>query len=300
MSYWDDPAHHGSEQLHRRFWLAHARVREAVNRRVSGDPGTWMVDWVVARLAGESPRERALSIGCGIGILERQLVERGGFERVLGVDPAAGAIEEARRRAASAGLGARLDYRRATAAEALATERGLDAVVFHGSLHHIERVGETLDAVLGALRPGGLLILDEYVGPSMAQWTWWRLLPRTLLLRSLPRRHRRTRIVRAPRNPEDPTEMIASAEILPAVRRRFEILEERPYGGQILATLFPSLRQPGDGPSAPTAEELDRVVLRLLALEDALLARPWLPGSRTHHAVVLARAPGGSAGISAG
>ena len=48
------------------------------------------------------------------------------------------------------------------------------------------------------------------------------------------------------RHSEDPTEAIASSEILPATERRFQLLERRDYGGNLLAILYPNLRKPPD------------------------------------------------------
>jgi len=38
------------------------------------------------------------------------------------------------------------------------------------SLHHFGHLGETMRLIARALGPGGLLIMDEYVGPSRFQW----------------------------------------------------------------------------------------------------------------------------------
>jgi len=103
-----------------------------------------------------------------------------------------------------------------------------------------------MDLAACALRPNGFLWYDEYVGPSRNEWTWRKLLPANVAYYRLPSRMRRPHLIRAPINREDPTEAIASSEILPATERRFQLLERRDYGGNLLAILYPHLRKPPD------------------------------------------------------
>lgn len=290
MRAWAQPAgHQRSASL---GWLAHPRVRAAVNRRVTGSADRWMVEWLAAPLAADLPLRRALSIGCGLGSLERDLASRGLVVEIEGVDLEPAAIAEAERLARAAGLESRVRYRAAEGEAALAGARELDAVFFHGSLHHFEAVERVLDRAREALRPGGWLILDEYVGPALREWSWARLLPLNLLYWMLPPGYRRPWSVRAPVNPDDPTEMASSSRIPAAVRARFERVVDRPYGGQLLAVLYPNLLLPGERPGGPTPAGIDRVVARWLALEELLLRHPKWPGAASHFRVIVARRAG--------
>ena len=58
------------------------------------------------------------------------------------------------------------------------------------SLHHFNHLGETMRLIARALGPGGLLIMDEYVGPSRFQWTSAQMRAANALLAALPE-HRR-------------------------------------------------------------------------------------------------------------
>jgi SAM-dependent methyltransferase len=163
-----------------------------------------------------------------------------------------------------------------------------DGIFFHGALHHLEPVSEIVRLAKASLRTGGILYVDEYVGPSMRQWSWWRLVPANVAYYlAAPRRLRRPRLVRAPRNPEDPSEMIDSASILPAVRREFEVLAERGYGGNLLAIVYPNLRHEAAG------DELGRVVGRLIRMERVVVR---VVGH--HHAVVVGKVAEASASDS--
>jgi SAM-dependent methyltransferase len=287
MAYWDDPRRHfpGEE-----IWMGHPAVRARINRRVTGDPAWWPISWLRARLGSRAPLARAASVGSGTGALERDLVRQGVVERVTGVELSSACVAEAERLAAEAGLTDRIEYVTGDARAWLEQARGYDALFFHGSLHHFDRLPELLAAVARALGPGGLLYLDEYVGPAAGEWGIAHALLWNAVYRlRIPGRLRRARLVRAPRNDEDPTESVASSAILPAVASRFRILERRDYGGNLLAPIYPYLRRPSHDPPAPRALH-DAAIERLLDLEELLLRHPWLPGAASHHTVVLATA----------
>jgi SAM-dependent methyltransferase len=278
MSYWSDLDHHGWDEI----WMNHPAVRAAINRRVTGDPQLWPIAWLPSVVPGRTPFGRALSVGCGVGNFERTLVEFGIVRQVTGIDASAEVIAQARRSAAEAGMGERISYVVADARELLGIERGLDAIFFHASLHHFDRLPAFLGLVRQALSPRGILYLDEYAGPSRDEWSWRHLLRWNAVYWRLPRAVRRTGVVRAPINREDSTEAIESSGILPAVEEHFRLIARRDYGGNLLAVIYPSLLRPNQ-PGGPPAAQFDHTVESLLRREEALLSRE--PG---FHTVVVA------------
>src|SRR5260370_8269730 len=65
--YWDEGAP-GEPEDH--YWGAQPLVRRAINRRGTGDPNCWPMDWFRRRYAG-SPLPLGISVGCGEGLLGR-------------------------------------------------------------------------------------------------------------------------------------------------------------------------------------------------------------------------------------
>ncbi len=279
MTYWSDLEHHSWSDL----WMNHPAVRARINRRVTGRAELWPIAWLASAVPERIPFGRAVSIGCGVGNLERSLAELRLAEHVIGVDASPRAIEEARRLAAEAKQTDVIEYAVADARAFLAAARDLDAVLFHASLHHFDRLDELLGLARRALKPRGVLYLDEYVGPARDEWSWRDLVRWNALYRRLPAALRRTRIVRRPINRQDPTEAIASSGILPAVEAHFRVLGRRDYGGNLLAVIYPSLLRP-DQPGGPPAELFDRTVGALLEREDRLLAA----GAATFHTALVA------------
>jgi SAM-dependent methyltransferase len=218
-----------------------------------------------------------------MGELERDLVRLDLVDRITGIEISPVCVREASRAVAEAGLGSRISYRCADAWTELATFRDLDAVFFHASLHHFDRLDEMSRLLRRVLAPGGLLYLDEYVGPSPEEWSLRDEIRWNWHYYHLPKVVRRVGRIRPPINLDDPTEAVASSEILPAIEREFSTLERRDYGGNLLSVIYANLRRTTQDPSVPRPA-FDAAVARLLDAEDQLLAA----GHPTYHTVLLA------------
>lgn len=247
--FWDAQA--GATQ--RRYWADYPLVRNHVNTCVTdvwwGLPTHgFKAGWAYQPLA------RGLSIGCGTGLLERDLRWMRICEEVDAYDLSPESIRLARERA--------LDGVRFEVADCERFEYPrdrYDALFFHGSMHHIFDPAALLDRILPALREGGLLFLDDYVGPSRDEWTDEHLVHANRVYAELPASWRTVETLDPPYDFTDPSEMVRSSAILPAVRERFEILWERPYWGNLL---FPLLSQVDDAEaSRPESEPILRMLI---------------------------------------
>ncbi|HEY7446523.1 MAG TPA: GNAT family N-acetyltransferase [Vicinamibacterales bacterium] len=103
----------------------------------------------VLELLAPRPGERILDLGCGDGVLTKQLVDHGC--QVVGIDSSPAQIEAAR----THGLDAHV-----MAAEDLPFQREFDAVFSNAVLHWIKRADPMLAAVQRALRPGGRFVAE--------------------------------------------------------------------------------------------------------------------------------------------
>ncbi|MGD9497441.1 MAG: class I SAM-dependent methyltransferase [Armatimonadota bacterium] len=309
------------------MWGQLAAVQARINAKISGDPSRdWIAHLMSTQLPGMWPVERALSLCCYEGQVERALARAGVFRHCLGLDISEGALRRARQYAAAEGH-ACIEYAQQDI-NALTLEPGQYDVVFsRGALHHIAALEHVLDQIAIGLKPHGILVINEYVGPSRFQspdrrievcnaaltllperyrrsvsWqriqrvgpgahralgAWlklaWLKLRNGTLFEALSRRlyHRRLRarsevyvkrevprIQASEMAVDDPTEAIRSAEIVPLVRERFEILDQRPYGGTILLPVLDDIAG-NFGPDDPTATKLLEM---LFEIEDTLMA----------------------------
>ncbi len=101
----------------------------------------------VLELLAPQPGERVLDLGCGDGVLTRELVRRGC--QVIGVDGSPEQVEAARR--------LRLDARVADA-HRLDFHEEFDAVFSNAALHWMKRPDAVIQGVWRALRPGGRFV----------------------------------------------------------------------------------------------------------------------------------------------
>ncbi|HEY7370056.1 MAG TPA: class I SAM-dependent methyltransferase [Thermoanaerobaculia bacterium] len=270
--FWDgDGNGHLGESGQDHFWLSQPLVRRAVNLRVTGDPNTWPMEWFARRFAPK-PLPRGLSIGCGSGTLERDVLAKGVCEEVEGVDFSRSSVLEARRLAEEAGLSSRLRYR-VEDVSSLSLPRGrYDIVFFHGSLHHVRGVERLLDEVRESLRMGGLLYVDEYMGPSRSEWTEQDWVFARAAFDALPEALKNRANLMIPLPFDDPLESVRSSAILPEVRRRFTVVADRPYGGNILWFVLPCID------IERLREDATGALSRLVTLEDHLLEKGWVEG----------------------
>jgi SAM-dependent methyltransferase len=115
-------------------------------------------------LRGRQIRTMA-SLCCGFGSVERHIASRlPELEHCLGLDIADGALEAARRRVAELGLRG-LEYRKADLNAYEWPEAQYDLIVANGALHHLANLDGACRGIYKALRPGGVLLASEYVGP---------------------------------------------------------------------------------------------------------------------------------------
>ncbi|MEU6851112.1 class I SAM-dependent methyltransferase [Actinacidiphila alni] len=136
---WDETLFLGSAPYYRRGRLPYA-------------PG--LADAVAGELALDR-RGRLLDVGCGPGTVALDLVHR--FAEVVGVDPDAGMLAEARREAAARDVADRTRWVRARAEELPLDLGTFTAVTFGQSFHWMDR-DRVARTVLDMLEPGGAFL----------------------------------------------------------------------------------------------------------------------------------------------
>lgn len=283
-----------------RGWLDSPILRDEVRRRQTGRVD---VDWPEA-LAGQLglPRDgRWLSLGCGPALLEIACAARGLFSAMDAVDISERALDVARRTAGERGVTS-IRFSTGDIDPPRIEPATYDVVLFNMSLHHVKGLASTLETVHSALRPGGRLFVNEYVGPSQFQFGKGQLALVRSLLDAIPERLRVDLTTGKPKSEylrqpvehwwsADPSEAVRSDEILEALAERFDVVFRRDYGGALLALalehIVHNFRE--DDPEAVTT-------LRFAALLDELVtAHRILPSDF----VLLALARKGEAGAGA-
>ncbi len=170
-------------------WLHEPAVRRYVNESVTGDPNLWLLEGLSPGLGS---MDHAVSLGRGNGTLDRHLREGGICASLTGIDIASRSLEVARRRASERGL-TRMRYVLGDLNRLTLEKGSCDGAFFQQSLLHVSNLESCLDVVRAALRPGGLVYMDEYIGPSQMEWRRDLLRDADEVYRKLPAGARRRR-----------------------------------------------------------------------------------------------------------
>ncbi len=167
-AYWSQQS--TTEQLAGAYWLELPATQQRLSAKISGDPAVDGVLYTVQRhLAGRLPLSHCLSLGCGEGRLERRMAQFGVFVQCDALDIADGSIAVARKAAQAAGYD-HINYQVADVNTIALSANTYDAVWGTASIHHIDKLEHLFAQVANSLRPGGIFVLEEYVGANRFQF----------------------------------------------------------------------------------------------------------------------------------
>jgi SAM-dependent methyltransferase len=231
----------------RSFWQSTVVMAE-INRRVTGDPQCKPHEYFIRRYCA-TPRTLALSLGCGDGHLEHELLRLNACERLVAVDLSPERLARAHASTPEE-LRGRIEFVCANL-ETWEPRQSFDLVLAKGVLHHVHGLERLFSIIAESLLDSGVLYVDEFVGPSRFQWTDSQLAIVNRLLDRLSGDLRRdlvdpSRGSKAPASrptvacmiEADPSEAARSAELRGLLRSHFEPFEEREWGGAIFHLLF--------------------------------------------------------------
>lgn len=222
---------------------------DAVNRRISGDPNKDWVTYVIGKYLSKGKGSYiGLSLGCGVGILERQLQKYKIFKRLEAFDFADEAIRQARKSAKSENL--RIHYQVADLNKLKLKQNAYNFIFANSVLHHLENLEFVIEQIDRALIDKGILFISEYVGPSQFQYTNEQVKIINEILNILPYEYRKrvtdSQALKPPFSAPtkefmdtfDPSEAIRSAEIVRLIKKKFEVVEHTDFGGTLLHMLL--------------------------------------------------------------
>lgn len=229
------------------WWIIPA-VRRRWNNMISGDAEISYQHYLAQKYWPDKFSLRLLSVGCGGGTPELEFLKTGCFVQIEAFDISPAIIAHAQEKADRLHLPG-IHFFTADAARYVYGKERWDAVLFHSSFHHLRRPEKILPQVAQSLCPGGLLIVNEYVGPDRNQWRSEQLQEINRLLAELPPRYRKRYDGRSVKQKawrpgrlrmllNDPSEAVHSSTLPDLIRANFETVEEKSYGGNLLHPLL--------------------------------------------------------------
>jgi len=262
---WDEATRTGTAGERARAWLSCDQVLEDyVYPQLGG------VNWYgfIHRHCGPHPLDLGLSVCCGEGAVERNLVRTGICRACEGMDISPEAVAYSRDLAQRSGLST-ITYRIGDVEKEKLEPARYDLVVGWMGLHHLTKLGRVFSQVERALRPGGAFIVNEYIGPARFQMPalqvelineWLRQLPEELRLTvSGQVRGVFVRPTVAEVVARDPSEAVSSDRVLPELQERFAIAQRVDYGGVLLQWVLADLTQNFDPGNAEHRAWLQRL-----------------------------------------
>ena len=254
-------------------WHQHPLVIQTYNERIQ--VGRDQLEHYVQHHMGfvvddDDPKLHCLSIGCGDGNTEINMVKIGLCSTMKGIDLSSKRIDTANANIPDY-LKDRITFvvENAEAAKTTAetettttTEtthpRYYDLILFSHSLHHVFNLESMADKIkTKLLHPThGIIVLEEYVGPKRWQFSKQRRKQMSTILQTLENKYPTYQHIlrqnplwdfRTPKfknvNPksveqDDPSETIRSYEIIPVLSEYFDLVVDVPLGGNYFQWIF--------------------------------------------------------------
>lgn len=229
-------------------WWSIPRIRRRWNKIITGTSEMDFPEYTVNKYLKGKRDLKLISPGCGTGSIELKFAKYDNFSRIEGFDLSPGRIRIAKKNARKSGL-SNIFYFVEDVNKYNFGVKQYDVILFNSSLHHFNNIEIILEKICKALKSDGLLIINEYVGPNRFQWTNTQLKEANRYLKKIPSRYRKlwksNCIKKKIYRPgllrmilSDSSEAVHSEEILPLIRTKFERIEEKPYGGNLLHLIF--------------------------------------------------------------
>lgn len=254
-------------------YLSHPLVATYTSLRALGSVVSHM-DVVIAEIRTKTPPgARILSPGCGAGRKELAIARALPDRHVIAGDVAKEALAMGREAAAKEGL-RNIEFVFQNFNDLHLDARSLDAVTGLGAFHHIENLEGFWAECRRALRPGGVIMGQEYIGPDRFQWTDTQVAEGNRVLREIvPEVHKvhHREILRTPIAQMlalDPSEAVRSTAMLPTLAAAgFELAGYASGGGALLQPVLMDQVHTFD----PTNWAHNLVLAKLFAEEDRLM-----------------------------
>jgi len=253
-----------------RQWTNIPVLQERIRLRITGDPHVNIPAYIRGKYGQEDTQWKALSLGCGTGRKELAWFAAGGLSQLDGYDLSGRRIAEAQRLAAAAGMEKQVRFIRSDIRYLQVQKHAYDLIILDDALHHFTPLRPILRNISNWLAPQGLLVVNEFVGPSRFQWTDRQMEIANVLLEEVPS-GLNVRPDGTPRPPVhrsgtlamimyDPSEAVESSSILPMLHELFTIQEETLYGGALLHLVFKDIAQNFLQPNAEALACLRRCI----------------------------------------
>jgi SAM-dependent methyltransferase len=266
--------------------------QRAIARPQTGSLDGYNLDRV-GQLFLTPPPARMLAIGVGMAFTEEHLLRNNFAQHITAYEMSVTAVERARERLAAAGYADRIDLRSADVLADNLPSGTFDVVFVQAAIHHFDRIEEMFALMHRVLRPGGLLVYDEYVGPDLHVWDDKVVEVMDRINEALAPIYRWDSLAKGLRETgprpsrewmlqHDPSEGVHASRILPLTYEWFDVIDRADYGGSVLRPFFVGLL-----PNFDWSDQKDQTVASLIVLIEQLLTSHGIMAH--YHTSIVAR-----------
>lgn len=286
---------HNSQNLKLRWWQSQHIIKH-INKLVSGTAvngfSQGLTNKLLKAFGGAIPVKKGISVGCGNGQKEINLIRQGVVEHFDLFELSEARILQGEELARRYNISEKVSFNCGNAFEKIRGKDLYDFVYWNNSLHHMIDSFQAIKWSQRILKEKGIFCLDDFIGASRFQWSDKQLEIATKVRTVF----RETEYLKDPQKSEvflpiqlkrpnrekmidvDPSEAADSERILEAVNLYFPDAEIIKTGGVIyhlaLSNMINNFEEEGK----------DKLLLDLLMLIDELCIQL----DETHYAVVLA------------
>lgn len=271
-AFWNQRHQDPEGEAHDNF-MSHPLVQSYLSIRAFGSMVSQMDTIFYEIRRRTEPGDTILSVGCGLAAKESWFAEKLPDRQFVAIDLADEIVAKARARIAAQGI-ENLTIENGDFNQLDVGEARFDIVLGLGAIHHVENLESFWQGAGRALKPGGVIIAQEYIGASRLQWSDTQLeacnrAMRELVPDELKPHHQECRrpdlefMLRS-----DPSEAVRSAEIIPTAESEgFDVHGFCSGGSALLQPILMHQIAAYD----PRNWEHNRVLSALFAEEDRLM-----------------------------
>lgn len=132
--------------------------------------------------------KNAVSVGCGAGQKEIELIELGVVEKFTLIDIAEYPLEKAKALAKTKNVYEKITFLLGDAFEMETQNEKYDLVYWNSSLHHMPDVKKAMKWSYNVLKKGGVFFMFEYIGPNRMQYSKEMVDNANFIRNNLPKR----------------------------------------------------------------------------------------------------------------
>lgn len=259
------------------FWIV-PEVRKRWNKLITGNENMMYEEYLTEKYFKGKEKIKILALGTGICSHEIRLAELNPNCEIACYDFSDDLLKKAKEIADEKQL-TNISFHAENIMKYGFEEQQYDVVFFHASLHHFDNIPEFLQqVVIQNLRPKGLLIINEFVGSSRLQYSKIQIKYINKAISIIPKEYRKIFKTNIYKNNyygsgvlrmiiADPSECVDSQSIIPAIHEKFNVVEEKFYGNNILQSALKDISH-----HFVILDSTKREVLQeIFALEDELL-----------------------------